>query len=229
MKLSATRIMAPLMATALAVGLAVQMGGLASSADADPFHEAVRRAVDAIPVRSGQWEGTDVTPPSAAGTLLRPNALFGRRYRNLKTGRGATLILVHCRDSRDMSGHYPPNCYRGSGWQQAGPPRELSVDAWGTRVPLAEYSFSRSELQRTVSWVVYDVFVLPAGGMCTDMERVQSAGGDYRTRPFGAAQIQVVLDSSTPEAERAGIVDEMLGLLGPVFERLRIPTQGGLP
>lgn len=229
MMLPATKFLAPIVAAALAVGLAVQMSALATSEDAGPFHSAVREAVEAIPARHGPWEGTDVTPPSAAGTLLRPNALFGRRYRNLETGRWATLILVHCRDSRDMSGHYPPNCYRGSGWTQLGPPRVLTVDAWGSNVPLAEYSFTRSELQRTISWIVYDVFILPLGGMCTEMERVQTAGGDYRSRPFGAAQVQVIMDSSTPEAERAGIVDEMLGLLGPVVERLELPMEGGTP
>lgn len=226
MKLPASKLLPPLLALALSMGLAVHMRTLASTVDTDPFHKAVRDEVELIPAQPGNWEGTDVSPPAAAGTLLRPNSLFGRRYRDPVRNRWATLIFIHCRDSRDMSGHYPPNCYRGSGWTQVGPPRQIFADVWGRQVPVAEYAFTRSELERTIRWTVYDLFVLPAGGIVTDMTSVQIAGGDYRSRPYGAAQIQVIVDSGLPEAERLEIVDEMLELLGPVVERLQSPPGG---
>lgn len=218
----ARKLLPALIAAALAAGLAVQMHALASTDNVEPFHAAVREARDEIPSQVGPWEGTEVRLPQAAGTLLHPNATFARRYWNRTTGRWATLILVHCRDSRDMSGHYPPNCYPGSGWTQLGAPAVETFDVWGTTAPMARYEFTRTDLERTINWTVYDMFILPTAGMCTEMRRVQRAGGDYRSRPYGAAQIQVVMDRSIPEDERAAMVREMLTLLEPVVSRLQL-------
>ena len=34
------------------------------------------------------------------------------------------------------------------------------------------------------------------------MKQVGNAGGDYRTRPYGAAQVQMIFDAGVPETER---------------------------
>ena len=56
----------------------------------------------------------DEVPPEAQ-ELLRPNAIFSRRFQ--RPGEiGVHVLVVHCSDARDMIGHYPPICYPSSGW-----------------------------------------------------------------------------------------------------------------
>jgi hypothetical protein len=227
----AQRLLAPVMAAALAAGLFLQMKSYAAidTTQTVSFHAAVRQALDQIPYRIGdgenQFDGEDKQPPAAAGKLLRPNGrIFSRLYRSA-SGRWATVVLVPCMDSRDMSGHYPPNCYRGSGWMQEDAPIERDFAIWGRQVPLAEYAFSRPELGRPIRWVVYDTFVLPAGGFVTRMSAVQDASGDYRTRPYGAAQIQVIFDGATPEPERFEIMRTLLAPFATVIDRLQLKKE----
>ena len=217
------KLISPAAAAALVGAMAVQMRGLANEADTEPFHAGVRFAVSAVPTRFAGWEGVDSAVPDAAGQLLRPNALFARTYRD-STGPGwAKLVIIHCKDTRDMSGHYPPNCYRGSGWTQTEEPVIHQVAIWGREVPIAEYHFTRNEFRGTIDWRIYDFFILPMGGFVTNMAQIQDASGDYRTRPYGAAQIQVIMDSSLTPPERDRVLRLMLEPLGPVIDQLQQP------
>src|SRR5262249_37434524 len=108
MKRNTFQFIAPIVALATAFGLLLQVRTYAAQDDSSPFHAKVRQLVAKIPNRIGHWEGIDGKVPAAAGKLLKPNAMFCRHYRNESTGRTATVLLVHCRDSRDMTGHYPP-------------------------------------------------------------------------------------------------------------------------
>ena len=47
-------------------------------ADAEPYHQQVKLAADAIPYRIGQWVGSDQDVPPSAIRLLQPNVLFNR-------------------------------------------------------------------------------------------------------------------------------------------------------
>jgi hypothetical protein len=217
---------APAFAVALAGGLFLQMRTYARVDDPSAFHARIREAVEDIPIRMGPWEGTDTQPPPAAGMLLRPNKILCRNYRDEEGRRWAKLIFIHCKDARDMSGHYPPNCYPGNGWTMQGPPTIGQHQLWGRSVPIAEYHFSRAELNRTISTVVYDFFVLPTGKFCTRMEDVRGVSGDYRSRPLGCAQVQVVMDAATRDEERPQILREMLEPLGPTIDVLQSTTKG---
>lgn len=225
-----TTVLAPLVAAALAVGLAVQMGAYrhGDTEATTAFHARVKAGVEAIPMEVSGWSGKDTEVPAAAGQLLRPNALFTRTYTHPERG-WAKLVVIHCRDSRDMSGHYPPNCYSGSGWTQAGPAAVAHYELWGGSVPIAAYEFTRKEVRGELHWVIYDFFVLPAAGIVTDMVEVQQASGDYRTRPYGAAQVQVIMDAKLTEAERMTILHEMLEPVGPVVRELQNLGEGARP
>lgn len=227
MALLLSRFVSPLLAGVLAGGLYLQMRGAygedAKSQEAvEAFHKGVRDAIDQVPVNIGEFEGVDRPVPAAAGTLLHPNKIFSREYLD-GSGHRVRVVLVHCRDSRDMSGHYPPNCYPGSGWTQKGEAVERTIPLWGQDVPMAEYEFvTRGTMDRDVDWTIYDFFVLPAGGMCTSMAQVRRAGGDHRWRPYGAAQVQVAFDAAVPEPTRVKLLEELLTPLGPVIDRLQI-------
>jgi hypothetical protein len=226
-----TAFLAPMIAAAMAVGLAVQMGAYrqGDTEATTAFHVRVKAAVEAIPMQVGGWAGKDTEVPAAAGQLLRPNALFTRTYTDPERGLWAKLVVIHCRDSRDMSGHYPPNCYSGSGWTQQGPAAVAHHELWGGSIPIAAYEFTRKEIRGELHWVIYDFFVLPAAGIVTEMADVQKASGDYRTRPYGAAQVQVIMDARMTEAERMSILREMLGPVGPVVRELQNMSGGMQP
>lgn len=223
------KLVSPALAGVLVGGLAFQMRSFAVADNTSAFHARVKAAVEAIPIRIGDWEGVESTVPDAAGQLLRPNVLFARTYHDTKSSAWAKLVLIHCKDTRDMSGHYPPNCYRGSGWTQTEAPVLHEFQLWGESVPIAEYQFTRTEFRGTNFWSIYDFFVLPMAGFVTNMTQIQNASGDYRTRPYGAAQIQVIVDQTTPGPERVRILHDMLEPLGPVIEQLRLARAGARP
>ena len=225
MRRLSAHLLAPLLAAALALGLFAHMSTMAAQDDTTAFHQAVREAVARLPARIGDFDSVEQSLPPAAGKLLHPNAHFSRRFIH-PDGPWGTVILVHCRDSRDMNGHYPPNCYPGSGWTQQGEARPHLVNLWGRQVPIAEYSFTRPELQQGLSRAIYDFFILPAGGFVTDMDQVRKASGDYRARPYGAAQIQVIFDSKVPEAQRLELLRTFLEPFAPVIDRLQVRKEG---
>lgn len=228
MKPSLLQFLAPAAALALTVGLFIQVRSMASQDDATGFHAAVKDAVARFPIRIGDWDGVERTLPAAAGQLLRPNASLCRHYRNSVTGRSATVLLVQCADSRDMTGHFPPNCYPGHGWTALPALPDISVDLWGRKVPFAVYEFSRAELNSLLHCVIYNVFVLPRGGLVTGMGQVGRAGGDFRTRPFGAAQIQVIFDAGMPETERLESLRQLLEPMDTAIRTMQL-TEGGSP
>src|SRR4051794_18481280 len=84
--------------------------------EADGFHARAAAAVAQLSKvigsgRSTWYAGKDVPLPDDAGEMLKPNAYLHRVYANLTTGRRVEFLLVQCRYTRDMQGHYPPVCY----------------------------------------------------------------------------------------------------------------------
>jgi hypothetical protein len=214
-----------LLSLMFAAAMFVQMKAWKVEDDPTAFHESVRASVSAIPVRFNLWEGTEIKVPSPAAKLLRPNVLFARRYDNERTTRTANVVFVHCTDLRDMSGHYPPNCYPASGWTPDGPNRTADLVLGRRSIRAAVYEFSRSELGGARRSVVYNFFVLPRG-FVTTMSEVQAVAGDRRTRSYGAAQVQIILDALTPEEIQVQIVQELLEPLAPIFDMLQIRNEG---
>lgn len=230
MKTILANALAPLAAIALAAGLWLQMRAYGATDSHDDFHAAVAHAVTEIPDHFGDWVGQDQALPTAAIKLLRPNALFARAYTNVQTRRFASVVLVHCQTVRDMTGHYPPNCYPANGWTTASAPREREWDLWGQRVPIAEFRFSRVDSTRMRETVIYNFFILPTFGLVAGtggMDRVYQATGDYRARPYGAAQVQILVDESIPEPERDAIVRDLLTPMQGVVQTLLRPSRGG--
>jgi Protein of unknown function (DUF3485) len=229
MKRRIIRTVSPFLSLALAGGLFVHASSYASKDNSGPFHDRVRQAVDRIPIRIQDWEGTDSAIPAAASKLLKPNAMFCRRYHQISTGRHATVLMVHCRDSRDMTGHFPPVCYPSHGWTMTSAPEECKVPLWGGQVPMEMYEFSRTEVNHFVQCIIYDFFVLPRGGLATDMSQVVRASADHHTRPYGAAQVQVIFDAGMPESERLETLHDLLTPLGPVVEMMQLKDGGQTP
>lgn len=183
----------------------------------DQYHQSIVRASASLPVDYGVWAGHEVDIPPSATKLLRPNVLIAREYVTPERGGlRATLMVVQCADTRDMQGHYPPHCYPAHGWaSEASGPGPAMGDLETIR-----YGFSRGvgDDQRRI--VVYNLFLLPSGEATTSMKDVRRASSDYLVRPYGAAQVQVVLDGSVPADQHGWILEEMRKIAEPLLRPL---------
>lgn len=210
-------VMSVVVAAVLLGGAAISSRVSVDQAAADAYHERIRESVRLIELNPGVWMGQEVELPPSATKLLRPNAIIARRYQTAERGGvSPTLLVVQCEDIRDMQGHYPPNCYPAHGWSLVEGPGDVDIGG----LPGAKYRFSRQSGQGALEIVVYNMFILPNGETTTDMRSVRQAGSDYQSRPFGAAQVQIVFSGDVPEQDRAWVLGEMRMIGSPVIDTL---------
>ncbi|MFW6031886.1 MAG: exosortase-associated EpsI family protein [Phycisphaeraceae bacterium] len=210
----------PLLALALLGGLVLERRSWADPEDVAPYHAAVREAVEAIPMRIGPWQGREIEIPPAAVKLLRPNALLSRRYRHEEDGRQFSFLIVHCRDARDMLGHYPPVCYPAHGWTLA----ETESKVWSAADGPAggvEYEFEQTLPGTITRQRVDNVMVLPNGEFGRTMDQVNSVAADRAFRVYGAAQVQFVFSSSFSAEDREAIVQRFLAASADAIDRIQ--------
>jgi len=169
----------------------------------DEYQANIRRLVDNIPYRVGDWYGKDVPAPPAAVKILRPNALLQRRYTELGTGRTFSLLVVHTEEARDMQGHWPPNCYPASGWELLDT-RQTTIETDSAVIPVKDYSFRRTVDGFEQRMNVLGFFVLPGDGadFLTSYQALVRAGRNKATAGLGAAQIQLLSGNDIDDAER---------------------------
>jgi hypothetical protein len=235
----------PVLAATLLAGLTAEQSSYVKPQDVEWYHTRAREEIDKIPyaIAQGRWTGKDQPLPTAAQKLLRPNAVVSRTYEdnqkidaNSSSGgreRAATLLIVQCRDSRDMLGHYPPRCYRSHGMEQKyAEPRDWNVG--DMTIPGVEYGFEQKLVGQTYRTTVYNFFVVPGGRtnnpLRRDMDAVRDAAEDYQQRYYGAAQFQVVFQglsgADLPRSERDEIFRTLIEPTIPVIKTL---SSGGLP
>lgn len=219
---------------------------LPTADSAGPFHAKVGKEILDLPTTLGNWTLAEkVEPPPAAQQLLRPNALTARIMRNSATGKQATLIVVQCRDARDMAGHYPPNCYPAHGWQWRNEPlpaESISITSGVTtgesdiaahasdggtnareplRIPYQVYDFKRvGGVIREKRIRIFSFFAIPGTGLVPDIKSVKQAAEDYRVRPYGAAQIQVIVDGYEQDSDSKAIFEDVMKECGSLLHVL---------
>lgn len=210
---------APVVSFALLVVILLTRGaGAQAPPGAEAYHEEVAAAIERIPYKIGDWVGTDVEAPPAAQQLLRPNKLMQRRYENIVTGRTMSVLIVHCKDSRDMVGHFPPVCYPSNGWSAQGAQEASFALASGT-FPARVYRFNRIVEGVEQRLRVFSFFVVPAGEaeIASDYDALNAASRDRRLTGLGAAQVQLIGGEGFTEAERRAVIDEFIQALTPVI------------
>jgi hypothetical protein len=203
-------IASPVLCLAVLGGIALQQRARLRPDDprVTAYHARAKDAINQIPWRvealGTTWTAAEHKPETAAVRLLRPNEILSRRYvQNTTSGRPmiAELLVVQCRDSRDMTGHYPPICYRNIGHELVRTDRHPPLFVGGTTVPYTEYRFEKYTHGRAETIFVYDFFVVPGRGAVDDIKGVYDAAEDYERRFFGAAQFQVVMQEAVvPDA-----------------------------
>jgi len=215
---------APIVCAALLLG-ALLFGGFDAGAavGAEEYHERVREAFEEAPYRFDAWVGSDVEAPPAAIKLLRPNRLLQRRYTNLETDRVMSVLLVHCADTRDMLGHYPPRCYPAHGWSSAST-EIASFELGGSMYAGTDYRFTRAANGVEQRMRVFGFFVLPDGKIVPDMGELDKAAGRRAATRFGAAQVQVIGGEGLSEEARMDLIERFLEEFEPV---IRVIARGG--
>ena len=230
----ATFIIAPMLSIALLSGIAMEKRSQVKPADADPYHARVRAALDKdtglVPRRiEPYWVGTDSDLHPAAVKLLRPNATLSREYRDTRTTNyyrsPVTLMIVQCRDTRDMAGHYPPICYPANGYtsiagtdDKPGEVRDWYIN--GIHIPGMEYRYATTRRGATERVAICNFMIVPGKGIVRDMDGIRKAAEDYQQRYFGAAQFWVVMDANLPAEQRNEIFEQLISPNVPVIQTL---------
>ena len=186
---------------------------------AEAYHQRIASLAAASPTHFGSWVSLEAPVPQAAITMLRPNVTISRKYTNVTTGDEATLLLVQCRDARDLFGHYPPVCYAAHGFKVVeSTPRDWHLD--GLTIQGMEYRFSSTRPDEMTSMVIYDFMILPSGETCRDMEGVFASARDPRRRQLGAAQLQILLSSTMPQEQRDALFLSLVQSTRPTIDAI---------
>lgn len=220
----------PALSMLLLLGINWETGRHVRPETAEPYHLAAKTAMDAFPYRIGDWVGRDELVPPEALELLREPNIISRTYINygrdpLTADQAATLLVVQCRDSRDLRGHYPPVCYPANGMAQVDkkpPARQMRV---GERdFSFVEYEFVQRVRDQEYHKIVYNFMVVPGSPIMPDMKSVERSAEDYQRRHYGAAQFQVVFAGTaaslpTP-AQRDAVFRTFVAAAEPLIETL---------
>ncbi|MHC4472287.1 MAG: exosortase-associated EpsI family protein [Planctomycetota bacterium] len=217
------KILPPILSMLLLVGVALEWNAFHLPAgDLEPYHERIRDAVGQVPLRIGDWVGTEEDVPASAVDMLRPNVILSRRYQNSKTGTNVKLLLIHCRDTRDIRGHYPPICYEAHGWTLLeSQPRDWSVG--GERIAGMQYRFVRQDATRANQVSIYNFMVRPDGGIEREMPGLNRASEDRRLRALGGGQVQVLFDEFISREESDMVFQE---LMAPIMATIELIAAG---
>lgn len=222
-----TIFIAPALCAALLIGMVAESASRVTPTDAEPYHQRAKIAVESIPTHIGSWSAKPEKIPREALAILRPNVIKCWKYIDSDTSgprgydRWASLLVDQCREARDMSGHYPPNCYCNSGEEMTYlMPRDWQVN--GMTISGTEYHFQQTTATESTRTAVYDFLIVPGPGgrTCRDITAVDKAAEDYQRRFFGAAQFQLVMDADLPQTERDEIFTTLMGPCVPVIKTL---------
>jgi hypothetical protein len=193
----------------------------------EAFRTRSKAAIDALPLQVGDWVGERKQLDAAAKDLLQPNAERTLLYTNKRTGAEAYYAVVQVQDCRHMIGHSPPVCYPGNGWTiTARVPHTWKLGEF--YIPGMEYRMERSTaLGKTQAWTVQNFYIFPDGHFGSSGEELDRAAADYRRVAYGAAQVQVVTGTATPQAVRDEVWRVLVGS-EKSLEMIRI-LRSGIP
>lgn len=190
----------------------------------EPYHARIRQAAAEVPMVSGSWLASEAPVPPSAVAMLKPNMILSRSYVDTVSGRRAALLLVQCRDVRDLLGHWPPVCYSGQGWvKDSALQRQWQVD--DLQITGMQYEFSSYTPGRSSHLSVDDFFILPDGRFCPSMDDIGRHARARQQRVLGAAQVQIVTDGSFTLEQRNELVGVFVRACRPAIDAIR---DGGL-
>ncbi len=166
-----------------------------------------------------EWESREIELPTQARDLLNTNSYVSREYQSPDKGWIAEVLFIEVVDSRDMVGHYPPNCYPSNGWQLQGPGDWAVWHVENLTIPGVEYSFKRkTSAGREEMKVVRDFFILPNGNFYPDLASFKRVASGFAIRNFGATQVQIIYDREYLPEDREIIFQSLIKAHMPLIE-----------
>jgi hypothetical protein len=217
------RELSPIIAAAMLLTLPIVLPD-ASVTDAAfaQRNAGIAAAMEQVPWRIGRWRGEPVPVPAAAQDVLRPNAIVSRRYQEIGGELEAILVIVHCSDTRDMLGHFPPMCYPANGWQavkDSGGLEPIAADIGIHRsVDCMRYDFYlNTDWGSTRGIKIYNFFVLPGGAIAHELGELRGQAGRTRTSAMGVAQVQIAFSDQVSDEEARRATAELLEGIQPLF------------
>lgn len=204
---------------ALLGGMAAQRAAWPSATEAQHHHQRVADAIDAVPEQIDQWRGEQSTPPQPAVRMLRPNRILSRVYTRPGSNQAVQLLIVHCRDVRDMIAYHPPVRYPARGWTQTRD-QPKQYNAGGVSIPATTYGFEQSLPTLARSVAISTVLIRPDGTFHRTMADMRRMPEDNRLHLYGAGQVQLIFRDPVSEPQRRRIVERFLRACLPVFEAM---------
>lgn len=196
-----------------------------------PFRARVAKIIEDAKKQGivGNWSGTDRALPPLAVSLLHTYGYLSRDYINVLTKEAVGFMFIEVEESRDMMGHYPPNCYPGNGWKLVSAvPAKNVVDqdpvwiAGDLRIRGTEYEFTKTEkdgAERKL-WV-RSFFILPNNTFYPEIGSFGRAASDFYIRPYGATQVQVIYDREYLPEDRERIFVDLIDAHRDLIEAVR--------
>jgi hypothetical protein len=213
-------IRVPALAAGLVLCAIIASGGIDANSppNADAYFDETAAAINEISYRIGDWNGLAEKVTPAADELLKPNAMVQRMYEDAATGRHFSFLIVHCRDARDMDGHYPPICYENQGYAPVEETR-IPIQIEGREATATRYTYLTPDRLRQIE--ITNFLVVPAyeAPYAPDLEPVGRASRSRASAGLGAAQVQIIFHESIPSRdERDEIIGKVLREVGPALE-----------
>lgn len=211
----------PIITGGMLVGIAAdQAAREVAPVGVEKYHASIREAESQIPFSIGDWIGTDTEIRQEALKILDANSTVSRVYKNSKTRRAATLLLVQCADARSLLGHYPPVCYPSQGWSQLSSDVNPIPPSYGA-FEATEYAFGYDLMEQSSSLQVLHFTVLPDGRIAPNMGLLETAARDRRYTFCGGASVQLIVDSGLSEAEQTEAYEMLFQAAAPWIEAVR--------
>lgn len=185
----------------------------------DQYHWQVRRAIDFLPETIHNWHGEEIHTLEPVRSLISPNVILSRRYRNEQAGGEIDLLIVQSRDARDMNGFDPVLFYHRAGHELISF-NEQHYGGETNDISGRRYRFGAAEGEPR--GIVVDTFiVLPDGRVEPDMAKAITIWDNKVSRLYGAAQVQLVTSADMTDTERDEAVSEILSACDHLLHVIR--------
>jgi hypothetical protein len=216
------RLAPPVAAVLLCVLLATRLWEQSPNVGTEAYMARVAEEVDSIPYRIGDYVGVDGQVTPGVIELLKPNRILQRQYTDPESGEGFSLILVHCGIAKDMTGHYPPNCYPRAGWVESSGMETLPLELTDVLIPARLYHFRLENDPVPAGLDILSFFVVPSGPQRfgPDIRLVDMASRSPSASLLGAGQVQILTSQDLPDERREHIWKLVIQTIYPALSEI---------
>lgn len=164
----------------------------------------VQSCLDALPYRIGNYVAEDQPVSERQLSILRPDAILGRRYQSFSSAHEFLLIVSYHQDGRLHAAHDVLQCYSALGWTKNSSSEWLTARE-SLSVRHIVCSFDRERTSSTERIIVHKASV---------QTEKQS---EVRLLGNSSTQIQLVFQADVPVSQRRALFEEIFCELQAYF------------